>query len=231
MFNALVRLKKDTPIPMIGGGICMAEGAYLATAPTAFINSLANQTRFSRRVLIKVDSPELYRYSVGGNGSVINRQDRVPNVNQGILDQCIVNFVQGNVECLIKGQEVVVDDENLLSYGTRGKLRGFTKGANGNILAYIDYNEEAAPLRISADKIKLWRPNAFWMVQPSNLNANRQPQNTLASAVGNGPLDYVFNTRRSASNYAASLTRETGYNHVVMEVVEFVTREGQTLSY
>ncbi len=238
MFDALVRLKSPVLLPMVGN-MGVKEGTYLGELPERVRVDLERNNRLQGNAAVKIIDPKIHgvRGQVG-RGRPIVLGNEIRSYSQSTLDHSLVSIFAPNVDVIFKGQEVIVDDDNLLSYGTRGKLRGFSKGANGNILAYIDYNEDAAPLRISADKIKLHKPKQYWMVQPSHITPegrNLQALNRNSNANTNERfIEHIFINRRSAQNYAVSLSRsdrDVNNRYVVLGVSDYVNREGQLLSY
>lgn len=234
MFDALVVAKENVMAPLLSG-MAFKKGVYLATLGERTKEILEREGRLRTNSTVRVENPVLHRIAnINGRTNTIDiRENEISNYNEGILENSQIPVFGYGVETLLRGQDVVVSDDNLLSYGTRGKVRGFAKGANGNILAYIDYMEDAAPLRISADKIEPWKPKGFWMVQPSHIDNNGQTLREFSNnhQNANASINYIFTSRRQAQNYALSMTRSHNRPYVVMGASDYVNRDGQMLSY
>lgn len=239
MFDAFVKVKR--PIwAVLTNDVLIGEGEYLVTFTERTRNSQrTNGTFRGTNIVGTINNPKLFR-AVPDEGTLVCGEEIV-NHSFNIDEIARISLRAPEVETIMKGQEVVVTDDSILSYGTRGVVRGFEKGRNGNILAYIDYLEDGAPLRIGINRIGLWRPGKFWMIQPSHMNQSGNARTSFESPnysgdgritnQGDAVINNVYVREDLARRNAEALTRATGRPFVVMEVSSYVNSEGQVINY
>lgn len=220
--------------------LLITEGSYLGNRDSRNPNSI--HTNSAEAAIRGHRAARVLRYSNYSETGVIPTGLLLQKLSES--DVAELNPISGTLrfnialckKVLRKGQKVVINDINLISYGTKGELLGFTFNSLGNVIAHVHYTEGAAPITISVDKIEFCKPPKIFMVQIVNnpeetsyLTAPGRPFNYHRdSGVGenkNVVLPYTFNSRNQAVQFIKGFVNSDRKEYIILETTAFVTAD------
>lgn len=130
---------------------------------------------------------------------------------------------QGAGKILI-GYPAEVDNDNILSHQTKGKVSGFSVNAAGNYMVHLHWLDGAPPLRIKPENLKINIPTKFYMVVAVTQEAEYSRSATQAN-LDKGSISPVikFASKEIAIERAKAESARVGLEMIVLETTVYVS--------
>ncbi len=198
--------------------IIYCAGEYLGTMREPSKKFITENDRTETRILgsfkeVVTANTEAYLQDPEGCEKRARAIDTLVVLNSSSLGKTLIG--------LFAGQEVVIDDDKILSHQTSGVVRGFLKNASGNIICYIDWMEGLPPISVSVSKVKPKAPRKSYMVQ------RLADMTVMTPSLNRRDLSTdVYASDRGLDRLMRSTAMQGGYDVGIYELVKSSNRLG-----